>query len=78
MAVIQRTGNVEFNGAIQNTTIIGVDFAQYADIYSSTFVPESGGKIPLNSEDKTIVVGNHVSTPYNNATVFCGVNDTLA
>jgi putative ABC transport system permease protein len=76
MAIIQRVGSVEFNGTVLNATIVGVDFAQYASIYSSTFIAESGA-IPLNPENETIVVGKRVSDPWSNETLFCGVNDAV-
>ena len=76
MAIIQRVGRVEFNQTVQNVTIVGVDFAEYASIYSSTFVAENG-TIPTNPENKMIVVGKRVSAPWNNDTLFCSVNDTV-
>ncbi|MGD0494860.1 MAG: FtsX-like permease family protein [Candidatus Bathyarchaeia archaeon] len=76
MAIIQRTGRIEFNQTVQNVTIVGVDFAEYASIYSSTFVPENG-TIPTNPENEMIVVGKRVSAPGNNDTLFCSVNDTV-
>jgi putative ABC transport system permease protein len=47
MPIIERVGAVDFNGQSRNVTIVGVDFAEYASIYSSTFVADSG-TIPLN------------------------------
>ena len=57
MAIIEKRGFVDFNGTSQNVTIVGVDFAEYANIYSSTFVAGSGA-IPLNPENDTVVIGN--------------------
>jgi putative ABC transport system permease protein len=74
--VIERVGQIEFNQTVQNVTIVGVDFAEYASIYSSTFVAESG-TIPTNPGNGVIVVGNHVSFPWNNGTLFCGLNDAV-
>jgi putative ABC transport system permease protein len=76
MAIIQRIGRIEFNQTVQNVTIVGVDFAQYSSIYSSTFVP-ANGTIPLNPENEMIVVGERVSSPWNNDTLFCSANDTV-
>jgi len=76
MAIIQRVGRVEFNQTVQNVTIVGVDFAEYASIYSSTFVAENG-TIPTNPENKMIVVGKRVSVPWNNDTLFCNVTTLL-
>jgi len=76
MAIIQKVGYVQFGGKNRTTTIVGVDFAEYANIYSSTFVAESGD-IPLNPENDTVVVGQRVSDPWKNRTLFCYVNDNV-
>jgi putative ABC transport system permease protein len=74
IAIIQRVGYVKFNSGARITTIVGVDFAEYANIYSSTFVAESG-EIPLNPVNEAVVVGKRVSDPWKNGTVLCNVND---
>jgi len=77
IAVIQRVGRISFDAGIRNTTIVGVDLAQYASIYSSTFVAESGnGNIPVSPPNTTVVVGNRVSDPWGNGTILCRANDT--
>lgn len=76
MAIIQKVGYVKFGERNRITTIVGVDFARYANIYSSTFVAESGA-IPLNSESEAIVVGKRVSDPWKNTTLLCNVNDAV-
>jgi putative ABC transport system permease protein len=76
LAIIQRVGSVEFNGTGRNVTIVGVDFTEYAGIYSSTFAAESG-VISLTPGNDTVVVGKRVSDPWNNETLFCSVNDEV-
>jgi len=76
MAIIQKVGYVKFDERVRTTTIVGVDFAKYANIYSSTFVNETG-EIPLNPENETVVVGKRVSDPWKNGTLLCNVNDTV-
>jgi putative ABC transport system permease protein len=76
IAIIQRAGSVKFDAGARNTTIVGVDFAKYADIYSNTFVAESGD-IPLNPANDVVVVGKRVSDPWKNETTLCNVNDTV-
>lgn len=76
MAIIQRAGWVGNGTTNRTTTMVGVDFAEYASIYSSTFVAENG-TIPLNPENETIVVGKRVSDPWKNETLFCNVNDNV-
>jgi len=75
VAIIQRTCNVTFNQNLIITNIVGVNFAGYTDIYSSTFVAESGN-IPLNPANEVVVVGKRVSAPWKNETTICSVNDT--
>jgi putative ABC transport system permease protein len=76
IAIIQRVGNVTFGEAVRTTTIVGVDFTQYASIYSNTFVAESGD-IPLNPKNEAVVVGKRVSDPWKNETILCSVNDSV-
>jgi len=76
MAIIQRAGWVGNGTTSRTTTLVGVDFAEYASIYSSTFVAENG-TIPLNPENETIVVGKRVSDPWKNETLFCSANDNV-
>jgi len=76
IAIIQKVGYVQFGGKNRTVTIVGVDFAKYASIYSSTFVAESGD-IPPNPENDTVVVGKRVSDPWKNGTLFCNVNDDV-
>ena len=74
IAIIQRGGTVRFAAGSRNTTIVGVDFAKYASIYSSTFVAESGD-IPSNPANTTVVVGKRVSDPWKNTTILCNADD---
>ncbi len=76
IAIIQRGGSIKSGERARNATIVGVDFAEYASIYSSTFVVESG-EIPLNPENEMIVVGKRVSDPWKNETLLFNVNDTV-
>lgn len=76
IAIIQRGGWIKSSERERITTIVGVDFAQYADIYSSTFVNESG-EVPPNPENNMVVVGKRISDPWKNETLFCNVNDDV-
>ena len=76
IAIIQKAGYVQFGGKNRTVTIVGVDFAEYASIYSSTFVAESGD-IPPYPGNMTVVVGKRVSDPWKNETLFCNVNDDV-
>jgi putative ABC transport system permease protein len=76
IAIIQRGGSIKSGEKARNATIVGVGFAEYASIYSSTFVAESG-EIPLNPENEMIVIGKWVSDPWKNGTLLFNVNDTV-
>jgi putative ABC transport system permease protein len=76
VAIVQRRGWIKSGGRELTTTIVGVDFAKYADIYSSTFVNESG-QIHQNPENNMIVIGKRVNDPWKNGTLFCNVNDDV-
>ncbi len=75
-AVIQKLGNIKSAEGELMLTIVGVDFAKYANIYSSTFVAERG-EIPLDPDDETVVVGKLVSDPGDNGTMLFDVNDAV-
>jgi len=76
MPIIQQVGYVNSSERTAVSYVMGIDFAKYADIYSSTFVAEKGN-IPLNPENDTVVVGKRVSDPWKNGTLFCDVNDAV-
>ncbi|MCJ7423679.1 ABC transporter permease [Candidatus Bathyarchaeota archaeon] len=75
-AVIQKVGYVRFGDRERVTSIVGVDFAEYASIYSSTFVGDSV-QIPSNPGADTVVVGKRVSDPWKNGTILCSANDAV-
>jgi putative ABC transport system permease protein len=76
VAVIQRAVFIQSTerGFILN--VRGVDFSQYVDVYSSTFVAESG-TINLTPENDTVVIGKSVHDPWENGTLLYTVNDNI-
>ncbi|MEM3784000.1 MAG: FtsX-like permease family protein [Candidatus Bathyarchaeia archaeon] len=76
LAIIQRVGYLKSGEQTRRITIVGVNFATYKEIYSTTFLAQNG-EIPSNPENDTVVVGKRVSDPWNNGTLFCKVNDTV-
>ena len=75
-AVIERSGYVDAGGVNTSVTIYGVDFAQYAQQYSKTFVAASG-TIPLNPTDNETVVGTLVNNPGQNGTLLFSAGDDI-
>jgi len=76
LTVILRTGYIKSGGQTSRVTIVGVDYAKYAEIYSSTFTAEEGA-IPQNPENSPVVVGKRVSDPWSNGTLFCKTGDNV-
>lgn len=75
-AVIERTGYVDAGGVNTSVTIYGVDFSQYEQQYSKTFVAASG-TIPLNPTDNETVVGTLVNNPGQNGTLLFSAGDSV-
>ncbi|MDH5690104.1 MAG: ABC transporter permease [Candidatus Bathyarchaeota archaeon] len=76
MPIIQQVGYIKSGEREVTSYVMGIDFAKYADIYSSTFVAEKGN-IPLNPENDTVVVGKRVSDPWKNGTLLSDVNESV-
>ena len=75
VATIQKSGYIQFGNRSLRVNIIGVDYATYSSIYSSTFVAKNGS-IPLNPDDQAIVVGTRILNPWENGTLLFNVNDS--
>jgi putative ABC transport system permease protein len=75
-AVIQRTGYVETSSVNRSVSIYGVDFNQYAQQYSKTFIAATG-TIPLSPTDNEIVVGTRVNDPGQNGTLLFNAGDNV-
>jgi putative ABC transport system permease protein len=78
LAIIQKSGYLQAssNDIRRINTIVGVDFSQYANAYSTTFVAASGS-IPLEPADMDIVVGARVSDPRLNGTLFVQADEEV-
>jgi len=76
MAALQRAIYLKSNDGMLTVNVIGVDFAQYANVYSSIFVAENG-TINLNPDNETVVIGNRLTDPWRNGTSRFNVNDTV-
>lgn len=78
LAIIQKSGYLQTssNDTRRINTIVGVDFSQYANAYSTTFVAASGS-IPLEPADMDIVVGARVSDPRLNGTLFVQADEEV-
>lgn len=76
-AIIQRSGYIQNStGTGRTVTITGVDFAQYANVYPTTFVAKTG-IIPVNPANNDIVVGARVSEPRLNGTTIVNADSDV-
>ena len=78
IAIVNQPGYIQdgsFSRAIAGG-ITGVNFTEYENIYSTTFVAASGS-IPQNPADNQIVVGARISDPRLNGTSFVNAGDTV-
>ncbi|MCW4020089.1 MAG: ABC transporter permease [Candidatus Bathyarchaeota archaeon] len=86
---INRVENVKLSTAILSKSVIlssssttlmasaaGVNFAEYSEIYSGTFLAENGS-IPLTPANDTVVLGARRANPWENGTVFARVGDAV-
>jgi putative ABC transport system permease protein len=79
LAIIQKSGYLQ-NGSNDSrlaNTIVGVNFSQYSNAYSTTFVA-ARGSVPLNPADNDIVVGARVSDPRLNGTLFVQADEDVS
>jgi putative ABC transport system permease protein len=78
MAVIQRACYINASG--KNPVFLevtGVDFAEYGDIYNSTFLAEQGAIPYSDAPNDTIVIGARIHDPGQNGTILVDVNDSV-
>jgi len=77
VAIVEKLVNVTAGATNKISTVVGVNFTEYYDIYSDTFKADTG-TIPLNPEnDSVVVVGRRVIDPRLNGTVIANVNDPI-
>ena len=76
VAVIQKTCYIKFNDKEIGLTITGVNFTQFKNIYSTTFVARYG-EIPSNPENDTVIIGYRLRDPWENGTILCDLDDEI-
>ncbi len=76
IAIIQKVVYVQSENSTFTINVNGVDFAKYAEFYSSTFVADSGS-ISLSPENDTVVIGRRLHDPWKNDTLLFNVNDDI-
>lgn len=76
VAIIQEVSYIKGVDKTLTRYVVGADFSVYSQIYSSTFVAESG-EILTSPESNSVVVGKRVSDPWENGTLVCSVGDVI-
>jgi putative ABC transport system permease protein len=75
-AVISRSGYIQTDNLNRTVTIYGVDFNQYSQAYSTTFIAASG-TIPTNPDENDTVVGTRVNQPGQNGTIYFNAGNDI-
>jgi putative ABC transport system permease protein len=75
LAIIQRSGYIKTENLNRRVTIYGIDFATYAQIYT-TFSAETG-TIPVNPQENAAIIGNRVTDPRQNGTQFIALGNDM-
>jgi putative ABC transport system permease protein len=76
VAIISRGGYVQTANLNRSATIYGVDFDKYSQVYSTTFVAETGS-IPASPSENQTVVGTRVNQPGQNGTIYFTAGDKI-
>jgi len=76
VAIIQKTCYIKFNDTELSLTVTGINFTQFKNIYSTTFVAKYG-EIPSNPENDTVVIGYRLRDPWKNGTILCDVDEEI-
>jgi putative ABC transport system permease protein len=74
--ILQRTVYAKVGERTFLTNVAGVNFSQYINVFSSTFVAQEGS-IPSNPENESIVIGARIHDPWQNGTILANVNDSV-
>jgi putative ABC transport system permease protein len=76
VAIISRGGYVMSDNLNRSVTIYGVDFNAYSQLYSNTFVAQSGA-IPTSPAENDTVVGTRINQPGQNGTIYFNPGDRI-
>jgi putative ABC transport system permease protein len=74
--ILQKTVYAKVGERTFLANVAGVNFSQYMNVYSSTFVARDGS-IPSNPENESIVIGARIHDPWQNGTILGNVGDSV-
>jgi putative ABC transport system permease protein len=73
-AITSKTISLSSHGITLPVSTIGINFTEYSDLYSTSFIAEDG-TIPQNPTNDTIILGARISDPWQNGTMFAETGD---
>lgn len=76
VAIMSQVGYITSDNINRTVTIYGVNFNDYAEVYNTTFVTQSGS-IPSSPAINDTVVGTRVNQPGQNGTIFFNPGDKI-
>ena len=76
VAVFQKGVILQIGDENITAAVVGVNYSNYAAIYSTTFTTGQGA-IPTTSDNDSLVIGWNLHDPYANGTTLLAVNDTV-
>ena len=76
VAVISHSGYITADNLNRTVSIYGVNYNDYAQVYDTTFVAQSG-TIPTNPTENDAIVGTRVNQPGQNGTIFFNTGDSI-
>jgi len=74
--IVQKTVQAKIGERTFVTNVAGVNFSQYTNVYSNTFVAQKGS-ILSNPENESIVIGARIHDPWQNGTILANVGDNV-
>lgn len=76
VAIYQKGVTLQIGDHQITASVVGVDYENYAAMYSTTFVA-GRGTIPTTSDNTSIVIGWNLYDPHANGTILLDVNDNV-
>ncbi len=76
VAIMSHVGYITSDNINRTATIYGVNFNDYAEVYDTTFVAQSGS-IPSSPAINDTVVGTRINQPGQNGTIFFNPGDQI-
>ncbi len=74
--LVSGRATIESDVTSTTVTVTGVNYTEFAALYSTTFVVELGA-IPENPAYDSVIIGQSLYDPWNNGTYFVDISDSL-